>query len=347
RRGAAARQHALPRQSSAPPRRMNSGSRARAPGAFSLLLALAAAAPLSGQGTNAASDSAARRQAAAVGAAPRTMRASRASSAIRVDGRLDEAAWAAAEPSGEFTQSYPRPGEPAQEPTEVRILYDDDAMYVGVRMSDSEPSAIAAPLARRDASGIYSDWLHLIVDTYHDRRNAFRFSVNPRGVQKDVLHSDDRSEDLNWDAVWEVATQIDDGGWTAEYRIPYSQLRFGGAAAGTPRLWGLQVQRDIARRNERDTWAPWTPNSSGFVALGGDVSGFVDIPTPQRLEVAPYVSTRLTRAPGDALDPFYRSTDTQLQMGADLKMGLPRGLTLTATLNPDFGQVEVDPTVVN
>lgn len=280
-------------------------------------------------------------------AAPRSMSAARVSGAIRLDGRLDEPAWASAEMSADFTQSYPRPGEPAQEPTEIRVLYDDAALYVGVRMFDSDPAAIAAPLARRDATGIYSDWLHVVIDTYHDRRNGFRFSVNPRGVQKDVLHSDDRSEDLNWDAVWEVATHIDSAGWTAEYRIPYSQLRFGGAAPGAQRLWGLQVQRDVARRNERDSWAPWSPNSGGFVSLGGDLAGFVDIPTPRRLELAPYASSRITREPGSALDPFYRSTATELRVGADLKMGLPRGLTLTATLNPDFGQVEVDPTVVN
>jgi hypothetical protein len=310
-----------------------------------LLMLAAAASPVAAQRTAVTDSSAAVRSSSV--AAPRSMRAARADGAIHLDGKLDERAWAAAEPSGDFTQSYPRPGEAAQEPTELRVLYDDEALYVGVRMHDADPAAIAAPLARRDASGIYSDWVHVVVDTYHDRRNAFRFSVNPRGVQKDVLHSDDRSEDLNWDAVWEVATRIDSAGWTAEYRIPYSQLRFGAAAAGATRLWGLQVQRDIARRDERDSWAPWTPNAGGFVAFAGDVAGFVDIPTPQRLELAPYVSSRMTRAPGNELDPFYRSTDTELRVGADLKMGLPRGLTLTATLNPDFGQVEVDPTVVN
>ncbi|MHB1223253.1 MAG: DUF5916 domain-containing protein [Gemmatimonadaceae bacterium] len=312
-----------------------------------VLLLFAAVSPLEAQRAAASSDGSAAGGAPSAIAAPRSMRAARAVGAVHLDGKLDERAWAAAEPSGDFTQSYPRPGEPAQEPTEVRVLYDDEALYVGVRMHDDDPAAIAAPLARRDASGIYSDWLHVVVDTYHDRRNAFRFSVNPRGIQKDVLHSDDRSEDLNWDAVWEVATRIDSAGWTAEYRIPYSQLRFGSAPPGATRLWGLQVQRDIARRDERDSWAPWSPNSGGFVAFGGDVEGFVDIPTPQRLELAPYVSSKVTRAPGNELDPFYRSTDTELRVGADLKMGLPRGLTLTATLNPDFGQVEVDPTVVN
>lgn len=279
--------------------------------------------------------------------AARVMRASRAAGAISIDGKLDEPAWATAVPSADFTQSYPKVGAKPTDPTEVRVLYDDDALYVGVRMFDAHPDSIAAQLARRDASGIYSDWLHVIIDSYHDRRTAFRFSVNPRGVQKDVMSFDDRNEDLNWDAVWQVATRIDSLGWTAEYRIPFSQLRFGGAQKGVERVWGLHVMRDVARRNERDSWAPWKTTDPGFISLEGDLAGIVDIPTPQRLEILPYLSTKLTREPGDKNNPFFKSTDTQLSAGADLKYGLPGGLTLTATVNPDFGQVEVDPAVVN
>src|SRR2546423_5010835 len=138
----------------------------------------------------------------------RSMRASRASGAITIDGKLDESAWAAATPSSDFTQSYPKVGAKSTDPTEVRVLYDDAALYVGVRMFDARPDSIAAQLARRDASGIYSDWLHVMVDSYRDRRTSFRFSVNPRGVQKDVLEFDDRNgDDVNWDAVWQVATR--------------------------------------------------------------------------------------------------------------------------------------------
>lgn len=275
------------------------------------------------------------------------MHAARTTTAIKLDGKLDEAAWASAPPGTEFTQSYPNPGAQPTQKTEARVLYDDDAMYVGVRMFDTKPDSIAAQLARRDASGIYSDWLHVVIDSYHDRRSGFRFSVNPKGVQKDVLHSDDRNEDLNWDAVWEVATNVDSAGWTAELRIPFSQLRFGGAPKGTERLWGLHIQRDIARTSERDTWSPWTRNDAGFISFAGDLKGMVDIPTPQHLEVMPYVSAKLNRAPGDKSNPFYSLNDFNGSTGADLKYGLPGGLTLTATVNPDFGQVEVDPAVVN
>ena len=275
------------------------------------------------------------------------MRATRAPSSINIDGKLNEPAWAAAVPSGDFTQSYPNVGAKATDPTEVRVLYDDDALYVGVRMFDAHPDSIAAQLARRDASGIYSDWIHVMVDSYHDRRTSFRFSVNPRGVQKDVLQFDDRNEDLNWDAVWQVATAVDSLGWTAEYRIPFSQLRFGGMQKGVERVWGIQIMRDVARRNERDSWSPWKQTDPGFVSFEGDLAGVVDIPVPRRLEIMPYVSAKLTRAPGDPANPFYRANDARPSAGADLKYGLPSGLTLTATVNPDFGQVEVDPAVVN
>src|SRR5437868_12263712 len=280
--------------------------------------------------------------------AVRSMRASRLTGSISIDGKLDEPAWATATPSSDFTQSYPKVGAKPTDPTEVRVLYDDDALYVGVRMFDTRPDSIAAQLARRDASGIYSDWLHVMVDSYRDRRTSFRFSVNPRGVQKDVLEFDDRNgEDLNWDAVWQVATRIDSIGWTAEYRIPFSQLRFGGAQQGAERIWGFQVMRDVARRNERDSWSPWKTTDPGFVSFEGDLAGLVDVPTPSRLEVMPYLSTKLTRAPGDPANPFYKTNAAKPSAGADVTYGLPGGLTLTASVNPDFGQVEVDPAVVN
>jgi hypothetical protein len=267
---------------------------------------------------------------------------------VVIDGRLDEAAWARAPVADRFTQSYPDPGAPPTDSTTVRVLYDHQALYVAIRMFDAHPDSIAAQLARRDASGIYSDWVHVIIDSYHDRRTAFRFSVNPRGVEKDVYESNDAgNEDLNWDAVWKVGTRVDSLGWVAEYRIPLSQLRFGPQPRDSSRVWGIQVMRDVARRNERDSWAPWTPQSAGFVSEFGDLVGLVDVPRPRRLEVLPYVSTKVTRAPGSSADPFYHATDTKPSVGADIRMGLPAALTLTATVNPDFGQVEVDPAVVN
>jgi len=276
-----------------------------------------------------------------------TLQASRLQGDLRLDGRLDEAAWQQAQPSGEFTQSYPDPGATPTMRTEVRVLYDDQNLYVGVRMWDPSPDSIAAPLARRDAtSEVYSEWLHVIVDSRYDRRSAFRFTTNPRGVQRDVYTFADGNEDASWDAVWDVATVVDSAGWMAEYRIPMSQLRFGGKADDV-RTWGFQVMRDIARRGERDSWSPWTRNDAGFVSRFGTLTGLEGVAAPRALEIMPYASARLTRAPGDPSDPFFSENDPGVDAGADLRLGLPMGLTLSATINPDFGQVEADPAEVN
>ena len=187
------------------------------------------------------------------------LKAVRRLSPIVLDGKLDEEAWKNAPAATEFTQSWPNPGKTPTEATDVRVLYDGDAIYVGARMFDSRPDSIAAQLARRDMSAIYSDWLHIIIDSYHDRRTAFRFTVNPKGVMKDVFTSNDNNEDTNWDAVWEVKTRVDSLGWTAEYRIPLSQLRFGDVPKGQERLWGFQIMRDIARSHGGDVTLAKSP----------------------------------------------------------------------------------------
>jgi hypothetical protein len=310
-------------------------------------LALAALAlPLPAAAQLASNQPVRRSGAAAEPAAARTVRGVRTAQAPVVDGRLDDAAWAAAEAAGEFVQMRPDPGRPASERTEARVLYTDDAVYVGMRMYDSAPDSVVAQLARRDASGVYSDWAHVLIDSYHDRRTGFRFSVNPRGVKKDVLHYDDTGEDVNWDAVWEAGTQTDSLGWTAEFRIPLSQLRFSGAAEGE-RVWGVNFSREIARRGEWAWWSPVLPSESGVVSRAGELHGLEGIRPGRRLEVLPYSVASLTRAPTEAGNPFYRRNDPTVAMGVDLRYGLTPNLTLSATLNPDFGQVEADPSQVN
>ncbi|HEX2190991.1 MAG TPA: DUF5916 domain-containing protein [Longimicrobiaceae bacterium] len=296
-----------------------------------------------------ASNTPARRSAAAAPAeAPsRVVRGVRIAGELpAVDGRLDDAAWAAAEPATGFVQMRPDPGKPATERTEARVLYSGDAVYVAMRMYDSAPDSVAAQLARRDASGVYSDWAHVLIDSYHDRRTGFRFSVNPRGVKKDVLHYDDTSEDVNWDAVWEVGTRVDSLGWTAEFRIPLSQLRFSGAVDGE-RVWGVNFSREVARRGEWAWWSPVLPNTAGMVSQSGELHGLAGIRPGRRLELLPYSVGSLTRAPGDGDNPFYRRNDGGVSMGMDLRYGLTSNLTVSATLNPDFGQVEADPSQVN
>ena len=277
----------------------------------------------------------------------RTAVAMRTHGRIDIDGKLNEPDWQSAPIAAQLTQSYPNPGATPRQRTQVRVLYDNASLYVGIRAFDNHPDSIAQPLARRDSYGIYSDWVAFSIDSYHDRRTSFGFAVNPRGVQKDEMISNDNSEDLNWDGVWQVATTVDSLGWTAEFRIPLSQLRLGPVKDGVDRVWGFQVSRDIARYHERDFWSPYTSQSPGYVSSFGDLTGLRDIPVPARLDLLPYISTKLTRAPGTAANPLFRRNDMSPSVGGDLNYGLPNGLTLTATVNPDFGQVEVDPAVVN
>lgn len=272
----------------------------------------------------------------------RTLAATRTTGEVRIDGVLDEEAWSSAEIASGFVQRQPDPGAPASRQTEARILYDAGAVYVGVRMYD-DPDSIAAQLSRRDNFGSYSDGIYVGLDSYDDNRTAFIFGVNPRGVKMDLMFSEDRQEDSSWDAVWDAATTVDSLGWTAEFRIPLSQLRYDPENT----QWGVNVQREIARYREASFWAPTPPEAPGIVSQFGRLTGLTDLGSPARLELLPYVSSRLTRAPGEAADPFYENNETGFSAGTDLKYGLTSGLTLTATINPDFGQVEVDPAEVN
>jgi hypothetical protein len=277
----------------------------------------------------------------------RSLSAVRASDRIRIDGVIDEAAWKSAAVGSDFVQRTPDVLQPATQRTEVRVLIDDAALYLAMRLFDSAPDSIVAPLARRDAD-LYSDWAQLLIDGYLDHRTAFRFMVNPAGVQRDGLISgdDEFTEDLGWDAVWSSATKRDSLGWTAEFRIPLSQLRFSVADNGATR-WGLQIGRQLARRNERSYWSPIAPTVSGFVSQFGTLDSVTVSHTVRRAELMPYVSSRVTRAPVDAGNPIVRRSDLQRAAGADLRIGLTQDLTLTGTINPDFGQVEADPSEVN
>ena len=267
-------------------------------------------------------------------------------SEITLDGRMDEAAWAAAEVAEGFVQMRPDPGAPASQPTEVRVLYDDSNLYVGMRLYDDDPDGIAAQLGRRGATDLYSDWAHVIIDSYHDRRTAFRFSLSPAGVRQDALHYDDSREDDSWEAVWEGAATVDSLGWTAEFRIPLSQLRFT-LEDGKDPVWGINFARDIARLDESSSWSPIPQDSDRVVSRSGTLHGLSGLGTSRRLEVTPYTLAQAERNPGDEGDPFQTSGEVTGDVGVDASYGLGPNLTLTATLNPDFGQVEVDPAVVN
>lgn len=265
-----------------------------------------------------------------------------------LDGRLEEAIWGEAEVATAFTQCAPDAGAKATERSEVRILYTDRAIYLGARMYDSSPDSIVAFLARRDEA-IHSDWFFASFDSYRDRRTAFVFGVNPRGVRVDGLAFNDTEMDGSWDPVWEAVARVDSAGWTTEMRIPISQLRFdaGSRHEDGEQVWGVQFYRVIARRGEAAFWAPITPEDAGFVSAFGDLHGLRHLDPPRRLEVLPYSVAQVTRAPGEAGDPFYDRNNVDGDLGADIKYGITSDVTLSLTLNPDFGQVEADPSVVN
>jgi hypothetical protein len=260
-----------------------------------------------------------------------------------IDGKLDDAAWVLADPITEFTQRDPDEGQPATERTEVRVLYDDGALFVGIRAYDSEPDKIVGQLTRRDRHSS-SDWLIVSIDSYYDRRTAFMFAVNPSGVERDEYLFDDTRGDDSWNAVWEVATSVDEQGWVAEFRIPFSQLRFSKASQQT---WGFNVERVIQRKNERVMWKPIARDASGWVSEFGDLQGIEGIEPPRRLELLPYLVAQEALTPSQPDNPFETGSSFHGTLGGDLRFGITNSLTLNLTVNPDFGQVEADPSVVN
>ena len=320
------------------------GSRAARTALVALAIPLALAArPLRAQDAPRPPDGP-RPAAADLHASAPVMRAAAAPSAIRVDGRLDDAAWQAAVPVTTFTQRDPEEGRPVSQPTEARILFDDDALYVGVRLADSV--GVTTRLGRRDMPLLNSDWFAVTLDSYHDHRTAFRFQVNPGGVQRDAtvtMGNGGENDDASWDPVWEVATTADAGGWTAELRIPFSQLRFRPGAAQT---WGIQLERVIGRRGEVAHLSFVPKRELTGVPRYAHLAGLGDIGPGRRLELLPYVAAR-----GEYVDPgrnpFRTSREHGLAAGADLLYRVTSNLALNATINPDFGQVEVDPAVVN
>ena len=266
-----------------------------------------------------------------------------ADGSITLDGVMAEAAWGKAGVAVSFTQFQPDEGEPATQRTEARVLYSDTALFVFMRAHDTSPSEIASQLTRRDEQS-YSDLLGVAVDSFFDRRTAFQFAVNPAGVKQDVYRFDDTGEDTGWDPVWDVATARDGGGWSAEFRIPLSQLRFRDHEEQT---WGINFVRHLARREELSVWAPTIMADGAIVSRYGELRELSGLDPPRRLEVLPYSLARLRRAPGEEADPFYRANDALGSGGVDLKYGLTSDITLDVTVNPDFGQVEADPAVIN
>ena len=283
--------------------------------------------------------------------APPVAEAVRRDGPISLDGKLDDAAWNAAKPITKFTQSQPHEGEPATQRTEIRILYDDQALYIGARVYDSlGAGGIRAPLARRDqlldANGnngsfnsLTTDKIIVVLDPYHNHIDQAWFEVNAAGVKGDQFNGDP-----SWDPIWEAATHVDSLGWTAEMRIPFSQLRFSRDSAQT---WGMEVWRYADRLNEKDMWAFWRASESGGPAYYGHLTDLKIGAQPRQFELLPYVLTSEQFKYAQPADPYHSNASTKISAGMDLKYLLTSNLTLDATVNPDFGQVEVDPATIN
>jgi hypothetical protein len=261
-----------------------------------------------------------------------------------IDGHLNDEGWTLAQPATDFTQRDPDEGQPATERSEIRVLYDDEALFIGIRMFDSQASLISARLSSRDRNAD-ADWVTVHLDPMHDHKTGAQFRVSASNVQTDNVIFNDQWDDSAWDAVWQSATSIDADGWSAEIRIPLSQLRFTSAARQT---WGINVTRFIRRKNE-ESWLELTRKTeSGLASRMAHLDGLDGINPKRHLELSPYTAAREELiAPSSTGNPFNDGSRAFASIGLDAKYGITSNLTLDGTVNPDFGQVEVDPAVVN
>ncbi|MCF7808565.1 MAG: carbohydrate binding family 9 domain-containing protein [Candidatus Marinimicrobia bacterium] len=272
----------------------------------------------------------------------RDIHAVRIQTPLKVDGRLEEELYRG--PSAtDFIQYEPFNGARASQKTELWIGYDDNAIYVGARMWDTQPDSIVGRVGRRDAF-LNADIFEIIIDSYHDKRTGFSFQINPAGSIRDEVYFNDSWTDDSWDGIWEGKTAIDDQGWTAEMRIPYSQLRFTDKEEYT---WGILPTRYIQRAGEWDYFCYFPLNESGLMSRTADLTNIRNIHPPQRREILPYVTTGFAELPSQQANVFVEGQKSNFDLGADVKFGIGANLTVDATINPDFGQVEVDPASIN
>jgi len=272
------------------------------------------------------------------------LRAHRINSNIELDGLLNEAYWQATEAASDFRQIQPLEGQPATEKTEVRILYDEDNLYLGVICYDAEPARIVAQKLQRDSRLADDDTFGFVLDTYHDHRHAYFFSTNPNGAEEDGQVVDGAFDpDLNWDGVWEVRAKIHEHGWSAEFKIPLWNLKFKSLPIQN---WGINFTRIIKRKTEQANWASWSRDNGGFLRISraGDLLDLQDLKPGFNLQVKPYA---LGKSQRDRLLTAFPLRDEKFDAGVDVKYGLTSNLTLDATLNTDFAQVEADVEQIN
>ena len=269
----------------------------------------------------------------------RRLKATQAQGPIALDGRLDEASWGLAPLATNFVQNDPREGEPATYDTEVKLLYDDRALYIGVFAKDPEPGEIIVNELRKDFNTGTADGFQVVIDTFKDERNGYQFAINPAGAKWDAqMANEGRENNSNWDGIWDVATRIAEDGWYAEIEIPFKTLKFGPEAMQT---WGINFQRRLRRHNENSYWSPLRRiHSLNRVSMAGTFEGLQGLKPGANVRVKPYVLGNFNQLPGVALDSDYDA-------GIDVKYGVTSGLTWDFTVNTDFSQVEADEQQVN
>lgn len=260
-----------------------------------------------------------------------------------IDGRLNDDAWNTVEWGHTFTQIEPNKGVSATQNTAFKILYDAKNLYVAIKAYDTEPDKIVERMSRRD--GFDGDWVEINIDSYFDHRTAFSFTASASGVKGDEAVSNNGDVwDVSWDPIWYLKTTVDNEGWVAEFRIPLSQLRFADKAVHT---WGLQVSRRLFREQERSSWQYIPPDAPGMVHLFGELHGIEGIKPQKQLEVQPFVLGQVENYKQEEGNPFADGREETLSFGVDGKVGITSDITLDFTINPDFGQVEADPSQVN
>ena len=274
--------------------------------------------------------------------APKSLKAIKLTGAISIDGKLTEDVYQK-NPIEGFIQRDPEEGKMESEKTKVWVTYDEKNIYVSAKLYDSNPEAIDASLMRRD-NIVESDWFFFYVDPYNDKRTGYFFAVNAGGSISDGILYNDSWNDDSWDGVWRAQTNITNSGWEMEMQIPFSQLRFNESSEMT---WGVNFNRDIKRKKESTYFVMVPKNESGFVSHFAELNGLNGVKPQQRIEFLPYIVQKAQYLEHDSGNPFYKSNQYQTSIGADFKIGIGSNLTIDGTINPDFGQVEVDPAVVN
>lgn len=276
------------------------------------------------------------------GIAPKQVEAKKADIKISVDGLLNESIWKG-NALKTFIQRDPDEGIPSSEKTNVWVAYDDEFIYVAANLYDSNPSKIDQSMARRD-SYLDTDWFFFYVDPYLDKTTGYFFGVNPGGTLIDGTMFNDGWDDSRWDGIWYAETSVNADGWTVEIKIPFAQLRFN---EKDEMKWGVNFSRTIKRRNEKSYFVMVPKQESGFVSHFAELSGLKNIHVKQRIEILPYIVQKAQYLKTPAGDPFAKGNQYKTTFGADLKFGIGSNFNIDASINPDFGQVEVDPAVVN